>query len=138
MICLELASDSDEDTALFVKQLANKLMQAFNKGLDYLDIVLAIDNGSASVDSQALLLAVRGHLKAVADRIEEEEKRLLPDLDSLATANIEFYDQEKLRNQIRLRFAIQRFLSDSYESHSKLGWQSGWLASFGRGASAPI
>lgn len=138
MICLELASDSDEDTALFVKQLANKLMQAFNKGLDYLDIVLAIDNGSASVDSQALLLAVRGHLKAVADRIEEEEKRLLPDLDSLATANIEFYDQEKLRNQIRLRFAIQRFLSDSYESHSKLGWLAGWLASFGRGASAPI
>lgn len=119
MICLELASDSDEDKALFGKQLANKLMQAFNKGLDYLDIVLAIDNGSASVDIQALLLAVRGHLQAVADRIEEEEKRLLPDLDSLATVNIEFYDQEKLRNQIRLRFAIQRFLSDTYESHSK-------------------
>jgi hypothetical protein len=117
MICLDWPEDKCQ--GVFVQQLANKLMQAFNKGLDYLDIVLVINNGNASVDTKTVLQEVRSHLRGVANSIEAEEKRLLPDLQALAKTNIEFYDQEKLRNQIRLRFAIERFLSPAYESHSK-------------------
>ncbi len=111
----------------YVEQLGNKLMQAFNKGLEYLDIVLVVDNGVVKIDVSSLIQAIRQYLGNEVEKLIGNEEKIMPDLEAFAANSFEFYEQEKLRNQIRLRFAIERFLSASYEKHGKFFLVGFWF-----------
>ena len=107
-----------EDTASFIEILSNKLMQSINQDVDYLHIIIGVLNGGNDVVVGELHNVLETHLRGVVAMLDQEEANILPNEESLK--GIEFYEQEKIRNIIRLRFSIQKILGESYKTKSEL------------------
>ncbi len=100
-----------------MENLANRVLLAISEGLDYLSVIIAVLNDQVKLDTEELWAKLKSFLADKADKLKKEEDAILDDVDKLK--DIEFFEQEKLRNQIRLRFSIEKFISKSFEKNGK-------------------
>ncbi len=115
---LVLCVAGNESVEGFVGDLANRLLLAINEDVDYLGVVVAVVNGGLAVDEEVIRTRLRSVLDEKVAWLREEEEAVLGDEQQLGA--IEFYEQERLRNQIRLRFSVEKFVSEEFAKHGKL------------------
>jgi len=115
---LVLCVAGNESVEGFVADLANQLLLAINEDVDYLGVVVAVVNGGLAVDEEAVRTRLRSVLDEKVAWLREQEEAVLGDEQRLGA--IEFYEQERLRNQIRLRFSVEKFVSEEFAKHGKL------------------